>query len=432
MNAAIRELICVRCGSPLACDLGPGAGTPVALFEGCPRCEAEGQRANLTVELDLGPMRAHLAAGGALAEPSAPGLWRYGSLLPVDPAHRISLGEGNTPLIKLERFGRRIGLSELYVKDESRQPTWSYKDRLCAVAVAKARELGAKVIAVSSTGNHGAATAAYAARAGLPCVVFTNVSVPAVMTTLMQSYGAYVLALANPWDRYKLMAEGVRRFGWYPTSGYVFPPIGSNPFGIEGYKTISFEIHEQLGRVPEFVSVPTCYGDGLLGIWKGWRELCELGLASVAPKMIAAEVFGSLEAAFQRGDLQPSEMPTAPTPAFSISTPIGTHQSVLALRQSEGLPCGVLQTDLIDMQRQLARDEGIFAEASSITALAAVARMRKEGRLDQNATIVAVITSTGLKDPGATAGELPPVPVVEPDLIQAGRALREIYGVELF
>lgn len=432
MTAVIRQLRCVRCGSPLSVDLEPGAGTPVALFNGCSLCAADRESANFTIELDLEPVRSRMAAGGSLAEQGAPGLWRYGSLLPVDPVHRVTLGEGNTPLIKLERFGRRLDLSELYVKDESRQPTWSYKDRLCAVAVAKARELGARVITVSSTGNHGAATAAYAARAGIPCVIFTNAAVPDVMKTLMQAYGAYVLALNSSWDRYKLMAAAVRQFGWHPTSGYVFPPIGSNPFGVEGYKTLSFEIHEQLGRVPEFVSVPTCYGDGLLGIWKGWRELRELGLIDTAPRMIAAELFGSLEAAFRRGDYIPREVPISPSSAFSISTPIGTHQSVLALRESAGLPCGVPEADLISLQQQLARDEGIYAEASSVVALAAAARLRKEGRLPADATVVAVITSTGLKDPGATAGELPPVPVVEPDLLKAGKALREAYGVELF
>jgi threonine synthase len=184
------------------------------LFTGCPRCRADGIAVNLTVAYDLVPL------AGVTPETfgtAARGLWRFRPLLPVRPAHPVSLGEGATPLVHLERLGRRLGLPRLYAKDESQNPTWSYKDRLCATAVTHAVETGARVITISSTGNHGASTAAYAARAGLPCVIFTLASVPETMKTLMQAYGAAVVACPTSESRWALMRQGIERFGWYPT-----------------------------------------------------------------------------------------------------------------------------------------------------------------------------------------------------------------------
>src|SRR5919106_5105006 len=233
--------------------------------------------------------------------PVAPrGLWRYRATLPVT-AEPVTLGEGATPLVHLDRLGRRLGLSKLYAKDESRNPTWSYKDRLCSVAVTHAVAAGARVVTISSTGNHGASTAAYAARAGLPCVIFTLDSVPDTMKTLMQAYGAAVVACPTSESRWALMRQGVERLGRYRTSGFIAPPVGSNPGGVEGYKTLAYEVAEDLGwTAPDVVVVPSSYGDGLAGIWKGWTELRALGLVGHAPRMIAAEPFGPLAHALDR------------------------------------------------------------------------------------------------------------------------------------
>src|SRR2546425_6012524 len=180
-EARVLGLHCLRCHSRFE---------EPRLFTGCPRCRAQGVAVNLTVEYDLTPL------AGVTPEmfgTATRGLWRFRPLLPVRPANPVSLGEGATPLVHLERLGRRLGLPRLYAKDESQNPTWSYKDRLCATAVTHAVETGARVITISSTGNHRASTAAYAARAGLPCVIFTLASVPETMKTLMQAYGAAVV-----------------------------------------------------------------------------------------------------------------------------------------------------------------------------------------------------------------------------------------------
>jgi threonine synthase len=400
------------------------------LFAGCPRCRLDGYGVNLTVKLDLAPLRG--LSADQIAEGSPPrGLWRYRALLPGRTA-AVTLGEGGTPLIPLERIGRRLGLHRLYAKDESQNPTWSYKDRLCAMAVSHAVALGARVITISSTGNHGASTAAYAARAGMPCVIFTMASVPDTMKTLMQAYGAAVVACATSEQRWTLMREGIERHGWYPTSGWSVPPIGSNPFGIEGYKTIAFEIAEDLGwSAPDVVAVPSCYSDGLYGIWKGWVELAELGLVKTRPRMLAAEPFGPLAHAMARGLETPEKVAAGTSVAFSIASPYGTYQGLSALKESEGLGVPITDEGIFEAQRALASEEGLYAEPSALVGLTAIMQQARAGKLHADQRIVVVLTSGGLKDYGASRAWLPDVPAAGSDFASTLAVLEERYGLRL-
>src|ERR1700730_713972 len=200
--AMVTELECLRCHAVY---------DDQRLFTGCPRCAQESVNVNLTVKLSTGAVGP--VTPRALTLPPR-GLWRFRRLLPLADAAAVSLGEGATPLVHLERLGRRLGLPRLYAKDESQNPTWSYKDRLCSLAVTHAVATGARVITISSTGNHGAATAADAPRAGLPCVIFTLAAVPDTMKTLMQAYGAAVVACPTSEARWTLMREGIERCGW--------------------------------------------------------------------------------------------------------------------------------------------------------------------------------------------------------------------------
>ncbi|OGL02632.1 MAG: hypothetical protein A3E31_17995 [Candidatus Rokubacteria bacterium RIFCSPHIGHO2_12_FULL_73_22] len=399
------------------------------LFTGCPRCRAEHVPVNLAVKVDVARL-AHLATEGFPATPR--GLWRFRALLPVAGERPVTLGEGATPLIHLERVGRRLGLPRLYAKDESQNPTWSYKDRLCAVAVTHAVETGARVVTIASTGNHGASTAAYAARAGLPCVIFTLASVPATMKTLMQAYGAAVVACPTPEARWALMRQGIERLGWYPTGGFQAPPVGSNPYGIEGYKTLACEIAEDLGwRAPDLVVVPSAYSDGLWGIWKGMRELRALGLVADVPRMVAAEPYGPLAAALERALETPAPVRGEGSIAFSIATRYGTWQGLAALRESRGLGVQVTDEGIFEAQRALAREEGVFVEPSSAAALTAVMQLVARKAVDPEQTIVLVLTSSGLKDPGASRAWLPEVPAAGDDFDALLGVLRERYGLEL-
>ncbi|MGH7402765.1 MAG: threonine synthase [Candidatus Rokuibacteriota bacterium] len=414
------ELECLRCHAVY---------DDQRLFTGCPRCAREAVNVNLTVRLPA-------AAGGPVTPESFPAaprsLWRFRRLLPLPDALPVSLGEGATPLVHLERLGRRLGLPRLYAKDESQNPTWSYKDRLCSLAVTHAVATGARVITIASTGNHGASTAAYAARAGLPCVIFTLASVPDTMKTLMQAYGAAVVACSTSEERWTLMREGIEREGWYPTSGWVVPPIGSNPFGIEGYKTIAYEIAEDLGwAAPDVVAVPSCYSDGLFGIWKGWTELESLGLVETRPRMLAAEPFGPLGHALARKLDVPEKVAAGSSVAFSIASPYGTYQGLAALRDSGGLGVPITDEGIFEAQRALASEEGLYAEPSAVVGLTAVMQLTRARKLEAGQVVVVVLTSGGLKDYGASRAWLPPVPSAGRDFAETLAVLEESYGLRL-
>jgi threonine synthase len=420
-SARVVALACPRC-----CAQGEDGAS---VFAGCSRCAQAGVAVNLAVTLDLAPLRG-FTPDRLPATPRS--LWRFAAVLPVSGERAVTLGEGATPLIHLERVGRRLGLRHLYAKDESQNPTWSYKDRLCAVAVSHAIESGARVVTIASTGNHGASTAAYAARAGLPCVIFTLTSVPDTMKTLMQAYGAAVVACPTAESRWALMREGVEQLGWYPTGGFLVPPIGSNPYGIEGYKTIAWEVAEDLGwRAPDVVVVPSAYSDGLAGIWKGWTELAALGLVKATPRMIAAEPFGPLAAALERGLDAAEAVPGGASVAFSIASRYGTWQGLDALKQSAGAGVRLTDEGVLEAQRALAREEGLFVEPSAAAALTAVMQLTARRALDPGATVVVVLTSGGLKDPGASRTWLPGVPSAPDDLGGVLRVLREHYGLAL-
>src|SRR5512144_2982339 len=418
--SGVTELECLRCHAVY---------DDQRLFTGCPRCAQQSVNVNLTV-------RVPAAAGGRLTPESFPAaprsLWRFRRLLPLPDADPVSLGEGATPLVPLTRLGRRLGVPQLFAKDESQNPTWSYKDRLCSLAVTHAVATGARVITIASTGNHGASTAAYAARAGLPCVIFTMASVPDTMKTLMQSYGAAVVACATSEQRWTLMREGIERCGWYPTSGWVVPPIGSNPFGVEGYKTIAYEIAEDLGwAAPDVVAVPSCYSDGLYGIWKGWVELERLGLVKTRPRMLAAEPFGPLANALARKLEVPEKVLSGSSVAFSIASPYGTYQGLTALRDSEGLGVPITDEGIFEAQRALAGEEGLYAEPSALVGLSAVMHLARQRAIEAEQTVVVVLTSGGLKDYGASRAWLPDVPSAGADFDATLDIIEDRYGLAL-
>jgi threonine synthase len=234
------------------------------------------------------------------------------------------------------------------------------------------------------------------------------------MRAQMQAYGARLVATRSPADRWRLMAYAVRRWGWYPAGNYLNPPVGSNPYGIEGYKTIAYEVAEDLGRrAPDHVVVPTCYGDGLWGICRGFQDLVRLGLISTMPRVHAAEVFGSLKAALQAGTEGPVTVPAGRTVALSVGTPVSTYQALKALKAAGGSAEAVADDrEILEAQRRLAEAEGILAEPSSALAVAAAARLRARGVIGPEETVVCVLTATGLKQTEPLLAAAGPVPVV--------------------
>jgi threonine synthase len=416
---ALRGLQCIRCAAEYAAE---------PIFTGCPACWAGGRLANLTPIYDYGAVREGLGTEGWAARPRT--LWRYVELLPVEPGYVVTLGEGGTPLVHVPRLGERLGLSRLFVKDESRNPTLSFKDRMASVVVSHARQVGARTVAIASSGNAGAALAAYAARAGMACIVLTLANAPEAMKIQMQAFGAKLVATPSPADRWTLLRAGVERYGWYAASGYLPTPVGSNPFGVDGYKSIAFEIWEDLGhQVPEAVIFPVCYGDGLWGATKGFEELRTLGWSARTPRMGAAEVFGCLTAALEQNAEDVAPVAAGQSVAVSIATGLSTHQGLAALRRGGGFAGRVSDEETLAMQRQLAELEGLFVEPSSAPPLVLAARARRDGTLSQDDRVVAVVTASGLKDPPTAGRHFPPVPVLaDANLSALMEALQYTYG----
>jgi threonine synthase len=414
--ADVQGFYCLRCQRTY---------TEKNLFEGCPAC-APDVPVNLVPVYDLEKARQTLRL--SILSGRSSDMWRYQELLPVDSDQCVSLGEGMTKLLPSERLGRIIGIPKLYFKAEMLNPTGSFKDRLASAAISKAKQVGAKVIICSSTGNMGVATAAYAAKAGLDCVVLTTATSPSLMRSLMKAHGAMVLATREMRQRWTLMRTCVESLGWYPISNYCQPFVGSNPFGVDGYKTIGLEICEQLKwRTPDVIAVPSGFGEGLWGTWWGCWEAKHIGLIQSMPRMVAAEVFGPLSNALRCQAEKVEDVPVGNSVAYSVGTSIAAYQALFALRQSRGLAGVVSDAELLEMQWLLSRTEGILAETASVLPLALLKRLRFEGCISEDDLVVAVLTSAGSKDPSLLSSFNPDVPIVEPNLRELRKSLSETY-----
>lgn len=413
-------LTCMRCGRSY--DLKP-------LRFQCPSCREEAP-SNLTVSYE----NRSASDGVATAFSRGNTMWRHAYKLPVDPQRAVSMGEGGTPLVALDETARELGIERLYGKAEWANPTGSFKDRLASMAISSGKEIyGARVIATSSSGNAGAAAAAYAARAGMPCIVFCFGKTTPAMLAQMKAVGAFVAMVSEKSHRWKLLAEGVERFEWFPTSPFFGPAVGSNPFGIEGYKSIAYELYEQMdGDLPDWMVLPVCYGDALYGVMKGFEELRELGLASKMPRLVAAELFGSLADALERGsDILADRPKDRDTSAVSIGATQGTFQSLAAIRSTNGCAVRVGEEELLRWHGKIARVEGIYLETSSAAALAAVESLVGRGLLKLEESVVCLMTSGGVKDAVPVFGDDRPVPHVPPDLDETIELLQSHYQVSL-
>lgn len=390
---------CMRCGNVYPTDL------PID-SRGCPRCFAEAP-ANLRIVYGPGG-----TSPSTSPTPNVPSLWRYADMLPSTSRGPVSLGEGLTPLLPARRIGEQIGVPNLLIKDEGRNPTWSHKDRFSTVAVTTARCVGARVVATASSGNAGASVAAYAAQAGLQCVVATFAGTTGPMLSQIRKYGATVVLLANKTHRWPLLAEGVKRLGWFAASPFHGPVVGSHPIGIEGYKTLAYEIVEQMGDVPDWCALPVCYGDALAGMWEGFKELRDRGEIDRLPRLLAAEVHGSLTRALAENlDAVPEMTASFDTLAISIGTTRSTFQAVKALRESDGAAVPVGNSGLIELQQELASSQGILAELTSVTPLAAIAALRKRDIIRRSDRVVTIVTASGLKDIDRSSSSSAQLPV---------------------
>ncbi|HEX2324288.1 MAG TPA: threonine synthase [Chloroflexota bacterium] len=328
-----------------------------------------------------------------------PTLWRYRELLPIaDPANEITLGEGMTPLLPARRLGAQLGCPRLLIKEEGVNPTGSFKARGQAVAVARARELGATSLAVPSAGNAGGALAAYAARAGLPAYIFMPQDAPEVNKQECVLYGArlyLVKGLIN--DCGRLVREGAATRGWFDVSTL------REPYRQEGKKTMGLELAEQLGwELPDAILYPTGGGTGIVGMWKAFQEMETLGwIGSKRPKMISVQAAGCapIVRAFEQGRRHADLWPAASTVASGMRVPvaIGDYLMLDAIRESGGTALAVSDEALLAEMPVLAREEGISAAPEGAATLAALRVLLAEGFLGRDERIVLFNTGAAWK-----------------------------------
>jgi threonine synthase len=341
-------------------------------------------------------------------------LWRYHEMLPVrDPGRVVTLGEGMTPLLPLPRYGARIGVPGLLMKDEGLVPTGSFKARGAAVGVSRAAELGVTGVAMPTNGNAGAAWATYAARAGLTCLIAMPAGAPAITRTECVATGAELYLVDGLiGDAGKLINAAVRE-----RTGYQEVSTLKEPYRLEGKKTMGYEIVEQLGwRVPDVILYPTGGGVGLIGIYKALRELQELGwIGADLPRLVAVQAEGCapVVAAFEEGADVSRPFPGAHTVAFGINVPkaLGDFLVLDAVRATEGTAVAVSDEALLAEQLLLARDEGTFVCPEAAACLAAARQLREGGFIAGTDRVVVLNTGTGLKYPETIPVDVPTLPV---------------------
>jgi threonine synthase len=343
---------------------------------------------------------------------------RYRRFLPVtDATPVVSLGEGGTPLVHARRLGASLGLANLHLKVEGQNPTGSFKDRGMVVAVAKALEDGARSVICASTGNTSASAAAYAAAAGLECVVVLpagKIAVGKLLQALV--FGARAIAVRGNFDEALRVVRALSEQDDHPIT-----LVNSvNPFRLEGQKTAAYEVCDDLGRAPDILAIPVGNAGNISAYWRGFGEYREAGLSPGTPAMWGFQAAGAAPLVIGR----PVEQPETVATAIRIGNPASWSLAMAARDESGGRIAAVTDDEILDAQRTIARLEGVFCEPSSAASVAGVAKAARAGELDPDALVVCVLTGNGLKDPTtAEAGLRVEVVEAEPSVSDVIRAL---------
>ncbi len=343
------------------------------------------------------------------------GMWRWRELLPVRDAKNVTtLGEGNTPLLPAPRLGAEVGLPDLWIKEEGLNPTASFKARGLAAAISRARELGARAIALPSAGNVASAAAAYAARAGLPCWVFMPDDTPATNKVEVLQYGAHLVLVRGLIDDCgRMVRSQAEKRGWFDVSTL------KEPYRAEGKKTMGLELAEQFDwTLPDAILYPTGGGTGIVGMWKAFQELEQMGwIGAKRPKMISIQAAGCapIVRAYDAGTRSAPRWEHAATVASGLRVPaaIGDYLILDALRQSGGTALAVTDEELLAATGQLARLEGVYAAPEGAATVAAFQYLTASGTLTPQDRIVLFNTGSGLKY--QELAPAPDAPVIEPD-----------------
>lgn len=352
-------------------------------------------------------------------------MWKYKEFMPVDESKIVSLQEGGTPFIKCDKLGDELGV-KLHVKVEGSNPTGSFKDRGMSVGITKALELGVDTVGCASTGNTSASLAAYAARAGLKCIVLLP-SGKVALGKLAQAmfHGAKVLSVNGNFD------EALETVTALALEGKLYLLNSVNPFRLEGQKSIGFEIVDDLGwRTPDRIILPVGNAGNISAIWKGIQEFYEAGFIQDLPQMTGIQAEGAcpIVNAVRKGvdDIVPVENPETLATAIRIGAPVSALKALRAIYDSDGSAETVSDEEILDAQKLLARSEGIGVEPASAASIAGLRKLVDAGEIDKNEEIVCIVTGHLLKDPNTAINACKEPISVDANIDALSRVLKEL------
>ncbi len=380
------NLVCRDCGCAQALGVYP---------KGCPACARDGKHGVLEVTYEYdGAARAGMRR--AFDSRSVHSVWRFDALLPMTAreAHAITLGEGGTPLVEARWINAFTSLETVFLKNDTANPTWCSKDRGNAVSVSVGRALKARGMVAVTTGNHGASAAAYCGHARVPCIVLMAIESDVIHRAMVAAYGGVGIVSTH---REAMLHDLVHECGWLPVTS-MGDTDAPNPFGVEAYKTIAYEVFEDLEGVPDAILVPASSGDLLYGVYKGFRELLALGLARTSPRVIGCQAEGAAPLARALHD-HLSEVPVLSQPktvAISIGDGTGGKAALDAVKASGGDIVTVTDEEILSAQRHLA-SHGVLVETASAASVAVAAACLRDGVIRSRDRIVCVLTGSGAK-----------------------------------
>jgi threonine synthase len=353
--------------------------------------------------------------------------WRYFELLPIrDKNNIVSINSGFTPLQKSTNLSKDLRLKSLYIKNDSVNPTFSFKDRPAGVAVSRAKEINLKAVGCASTGNLASATAAHAAVARLPCYIFAPADLEPVKISQALAYGAEFVAVEGTYDDANRVASVIG-----DSKGIGIVNINMRPYYVEGSKTLAYEVAEQLNwQVPDYLVIPVGSGAMLNAICKGFEELCEIGLVNDVSnlKIIAAQPHGCspIVDAFKSNsnEIFPVEKPNTIAKSLAIGDPGDGIYVLKRLKQYHGIAESATNQEIVNGILKLSKTEGIFTEPAGGVSVAVLQKLVESGKIDRDANIVCYVTGNGLKSTEALVGMLPKPSTVKPDVQMVSTIIR--------
>jgi len=351
-------------------------------------------------------------------------LWRYLPAIPIEDTSTIQpLQVGWTPLYEVNKLTKETGLRSFFLKDDSRNPTASLKDRASAVGVAKAIELNRNVVCAASTGNAASSLSGFAASAGIKTYIFVPETAPEAKVTQLLIYGSKVFLVKGTYDEaVELCYKAADEFDWYNRSCAI------NPYLVEGKKTVAYEICEQLGwRAPDIAVIAVGDGCSIAGVWKGFFECYKLGLTDKLPKLVGVQAAKAnpVTRAFQKNTYEfDYEKPQTIADSISVGIPRNGTKALKAIHESNGSMIDVTDDEILQAMKILAQKTGVFGEPAGVTSFAGIMKMHELGMLSGNESVVSIVSGSGLKDIKSAALAAGKAVVIEPNMEEVRKTIR--------